>query len=158
MASFPNKTKLALALAAGFLVIQFFPGPAKSNPPTDSSRAFAAVMKPPQPVNDIINRACLDCHSNETKWPWYADVAPVSWPIRYHVIEGRKHLNFSEWLKPGETSFTSWSDLEDICKSVREKTMPLPYYDWMHPEAKLSAADREAVCTWVDTAIGGAGK
>jgi hypothetical protein len=152
------KKKLLLYSAALALLIQFFPAPAKSNPSTDPTRAFSAVMKPPQPVHDILNRACLDCHSNETKWPWYANVAPISWPVRDHVIEGRKHLNFSEWLKPGETTFTSWSDLEGICKSVRDNSMPLPYYDWMHPEAKLSAGDREAVCAWVDSAIGGAGK
>ena len=72
------------------------------------------------------------------------------------MIEGRKHVNFSEWLKPGESSFSSWSDLEDVCKVLREKSMPILGYDWLHGDAKLTAADRQAVCVWVDAAIGGA--
>jgi hypothetical protein len=115
-------------------------------------------MKPPQPVSAILDRACLDCHSNETKWPWYSNIAPVSWLVRSHVDEGRKHLNLSEWLKPDETAFSSWSDLEGVCTSVRDGNMPLPYYDWLHPEAKLSPADRQALCAWVNNAIANAGR
>ena len=152
------KKNIFLAIAALAILIQFFPAPAKSNPATDPARTFAAAMKPPRPVQEILTRACADCHSNETKWPWYADVAPVSWPVRNHVIDGRKHLNFSEWLKPGETTFTSWSDLEDVCKVLREKSMPLLGYDWLHSPAKLSEVDRQTVCAWVDATIGGAGK
>ncbi|MSV31536.1 MAG: cytochrome C [Bryobacterales bacterium] len=150
--------KKLLLLAAVAALIQFAPAPPKTNPQSDPARTFAAVMKPPAAVQNIFHRACFDCHSNETIWPWYASVAPVSWPVRKHVEDGRKHINFSEWLKPGETNFTAWSDLEDICKAVREKTMPLPYYDWLHPQAKLSAADRQTVCQWVDTAIAHQGK
>jgi len=140
------KKKIVLGLAAFGVLIQLLPAPAKTNPPTDPARTFAATMKPPAAVQNIFNRACRDCHSNETQWPWYANVAPVSWPVRNHVNEGRKHLNFSEWLN-------DWSTLEDICKSVRENTMPLPYYDWMHPEAKLTPAERASVCEWVDSKL-----
>jgi hypothetical protein len=150
------KKKLFLSLPVVAIVIQFLPAPAKSNPPVDPARTFKAVMKPPAEVDAIVQRACMDCHSNETKWPWYADVAPVSWPVRHHVEDGRRHLNFSEWLKPGEANFSDWNTLEDICATVRDKTMPLPRYDWMHPEAKLTDADRQAVCGWVDRAFSGA--
>ena len=150
--------KKLLLVAAVAALIQFVPAPPKTNSHSDPARAFATAMKPPAAVQNIFHRACFDCHSNETIWPWYASVAPVSWPVRKHVENGRKHINFSEWLKPGETSFSNWSDLEDICKAVREKTMPLPYYDWLHPHAKLSAADRQTVCQWVDTAIAHQGK
>ena len=145
--------KLLLLAAALAVIIQFIPAPPKTNPQSDPARAFSAVMKPPAAVQNIFHRACFDCHSNETIWPWYANIAPVSWPVRKHVEDGRKHINFSEWLKPGEPSFSNWSDLEAICKAVREKTMPLPYYDWLHPQAKLSAEDRQTVCQWVDAAI-----
>ena len=150
--------KKLLLLAAVAALIQFIPAPPKTNPQSDPARTFAAVMKPPAAVQNILQRACFGCHSNETIWPWYAHVAPVSWLVRKHVEDGRKHINFSEWLKPGETSFSNWSDLEDICKAVRDKTMPLPYYDWIHPQAKLSAADRQTVCRWVDAAITRQGK
>lgn len=149
------KKKILLALPALAILIQFVPAPAKTNPPVDPARTFAAVMKPPAEVQAVLQRACADCHSNETKWPWYADVAPFSWPVRKHVIDGRKHLNFSEWLKPGETVFSNWSDLEDIGKSVQDKSMPLFGYDWMHAEAKLTAAERELLVKWADSAIGG---
>ena len=151
------KKKLLLAAAAVFALIQFFPpAPDKTNPPIDPARTLASAMKPPQAVHRIFERACFDCHSNETKWPWYADVAPVSWIIRQHVIDGREHLNFSEWLKPGETKFTSWSDLEDICKAVQNNSMPLFGYDWVHSSAKLAPADRQAICAWVNSAIANA--
>jgi len=148
------KKKLLLALPVLLVAIQLIPAPAKTNPPSDPARSFAAIMKPPADVEAIIQRACHDCHSNETKWPWYADVAPVSWPVRYHVVDGRKHLNFSEWLKPGETSFTRWSDLEDLGKAVADKSMPFFGYDWMYPEAKLTPAERTRIVQWADSAIG----
>lgn len=148
------KKKLLLALPALLLVLQLLPARAKTNPPTDPARAFPAVMKPPADVEALLRRACYDCHSNDTRWPWYADFAPVSFPVRNHVIDGRKHLNFSEWLKPGETSFTRWSDLEDLGKAVADKSMPLFGYDWMHPEARLSQAERDRIAQWADSAIG----
>ncbi|MBI2685741.1 MAG: heme-binding domain-containing protein [Acidobacteria bacterium] len=151
------KRNLLLAVAAIFILLQYFPAtPAKSNPPTDPARTFAATMKPPEAVHAILRRACFDCHSHETVWPWYADVAPISWAVRNHVMDGRKHLNFSEWLKPGERVFSSWSDLEDVCKAVREKSMPLAGYDWVHGRAKLSNAERQAVCRWTDATIAAA--
>jgi len=150
------KKKSLLGMLASFVLIQFVPAPAKTNPPADPARSFTAAMKPSEGVQSILKRACYDCHSNETIWPWYAHVAPVSWIVRQHVDDGRRHLNFSEWLKPGETSFTSWSDLEGVCKVLREKSMPLPGYDWVHREAKVSHADEQAVCAWVDRAISGA--
>ena len=151
------KTRLLLGIAAAFILIQFFPAPpAKTNPVTDPARTFPAVMKPSPEVDGILRRACYDCHSNETVWPWYSDVAPVSWVIRNHVLDGRKHLNFSEWLKPGETSFTQWSDVEDMCKSVRERTMPIAGYDWTHGGAKLSGTDRQTVCRWTEAALAAA--
>ena len=148
------RKKLALLALTAFLAIQLVPAPAADNPPSDPNRAFHTVMQPPPDVHAILRRACYDCHSNETKWPWYAYVAPVSWPVRDHVLKGRKHLNFSEWLKPGEKQFTSWSDLEEIAQSVADQSMPLPGYDLMHPEAKLTPAERETVSRWADAAIG----
>jgi hypothetical protein len=148
------KKKILLTIPLLAIALQFVPAPAKTNPPADPARSFDTVMKPPPEVRDILRRACYDCHSNETKWPWYADIAPVSWPVRKHVVDGRRHLNFSQWLKAGETKYTAWSDFEEIGISVLDKSMPIPGYDLMHPEAKLTQAERELVAKWVDTAIG----
>lgn len=147
------KKKFLLALPLLAIALQFVPAPAKTNPPVDPARSFDTVMKPPPEVRDILHRACYDCHSNETKWPWYADIAPVSWPVRKHVVDGRRHLNFSQWLKAGETKYSDWSDFEEIGISVLDKSMPIPGYDLMHPEAKLTQAERELIAKWVDTAI-----
>lgn len=148
------KKKLALAVLLIGLALQLVPAPAAENPPSDPSRSFSAVMHPPAEVESILRRACYDCHSNETKWPWYSYVAPVSWSVREHVVKGRKNINFSEWLKPGQVKFTAWSDLEEIAQSISDETMPIKGYDVMHPEAKLTAAERELVAKWADNAIG----
>jgi hypothetical protein len=148
------KKKFLLTLPLLAIALQFVPAPAKTNPPVDPARSFDTVMKPPPEVRDILRRACYDCHSDETKWPWYADIAPVSWPVRKHVVDGRRHLNFSQWLKPGETKYSSWSEFEEIGISVLDKRMPIPGYDLMHPEAKLTQAERETIAKWVDGAIG----
>lgn len=147
------KKKILPAAAVVALVIQFLPAPAKTNPPSDPARSFAAVMHPPQAVLQLLEKACYDCHSHATRWPWYADIAPMSWPVRKHVTDGRKQLNFSEWLQPGETQFSDWNGLESVCTTVRQKEMPLPGYDWMHAEAKLTDIDRQTICTWVDGAL-----
>ena len=149
------RKKILIVIPVLAILIQLFPAPAKTNPPIDPSRGFSSVMKPPPEVQALLKRACYDCHSNETNWPWYANIAPVSWPVRQHVVDGRKHINFSEWLRPGETTFTRWSELEEIAQAVMDQSMPIPGYDLMHPEAKLTTAEREAIAKWADGAIGG---
>ncbi len=86
----------ALALAALFVVIQFL-GPQKCNPPVDAARTIQANTQITPEMAAIIERACGDCHSHQTQWPWYSHVEPVSWFLVDHVNDGRKHLNFSEW-------------------------------------------------------------
>jgi mono/diheme cytochrome c family protein len=95
---------------------------------------------------DIARRACYDCHSNETVWPWYAYVAPVSWRVAEHVEEGREHLNFSEWDKPQD-------DAEEIVEVLEEGEMPLPDYLRMHPEARLTDEELEAFIEGVEATL-----
>ncbi|MBM3214031.1 cytochrome C [Candidatus Poribacteria bacterium] len=120
--------------------------PLKTNPPTDPSRTLQAQMTVPPNVTAILDRACRDCHSNDTKWPWYADVAPVMWSVRNHVNFGRKHLNMSDWAQYSQEDAAGL--LDEICEEVREHKMPLPAYLPMHPQAKLSQADIDALCEW----------
>lgn len=129
-----------------FLAIQLVPLD-RSNPPVE------ADLDAPADVKAVLKRACYDCHSNETAWPWYARVAPVSWLVAKDVREGRKHLNISEWGKMSErkqagAARAMWRELE-------EGRMPLPVYLPMHPEAKLSEADRAAVRAWAASLNGG---
>ena len=99
-------------------------------------------------VGAIIQRACKDCHSNETTWPWYSHVAPVSWAIANDVKKGREKLNFSDWSshKP------SPNQLEEICDAATNGSMPPRGYRLLHPEATLRKHDVDVLCDWADTA------
>ena len=93
-----------------------------------------------------MHRACFDCHSNATVWPWYSHVAPVSWLLADDVKKGRKEVNFSEW--GGYTQKRKLRKLKEICDQVKEGDMPLKKYVPLHPASKLSDADRAAICDW----------
>ena len=101
----------ALALTA--LCIQFI-RPARTNPPTDSSRTVFALMTVPSRTAAVLERACRDCHSNDTRWPWYSHVAPVSWFVIDHVNHGRSHFNYSDWAQ--YKSADAKKLIEDSCK------------------------------------------
>src|SRR5882724_7218034 len=87
---------LVIVLACLFLVAQFI-RPAKTNPPIDQMLALESRTGVTPQVTAILNRSCTDCHSNKTRWPWYANVAPVSWLVIDDVNEARQDMNFSEW-------------------------------------------------------------
>lgn len=134
--------------AAALLVAQFV-GPKRTNPASDPAQNLARRAPVPADVDAILTRSCRNCHSNETNWPWYSYVAPVSWSVIGHVNEGREHLNFSEWTHTPEEG----ADLLDsVCSQVRRKRMPLPSYTWVHRDAMLSDADRKLLCRWTSDA------
>ena len=123
-----------------------FVRPARTNPPTDPTATLPARVHVPTDVGAILGRACRDCHSNETKWPWYSNVAPVSWFVIDHVNHGRSHFNYSEWAKysPADASAL----LKNACELTRKGAMPMNSYLWMHGGARVSAADVDALCGW----------
>ncbi|MGB8361494.1 MAG: heme-binding domain-containing protein [Acidimicrobiia bacterium] len=88
-------------------------------------------------TRDLAVRACFDCHSNETTWPWYSNIAPLSWLIQRDVDEGREHVNFSEWNRRQRSG--------ESAETVREGEMPPPYYTVTHPNARLSDSEMEAL-------------
>ena len=94
----------------------------------------------------VLVRACGNCHSNHTEWPWYSHVAPVSWWIAQHVREGREKLNFSGWEKYSE--WQKRDKLESLCGLISTGKMPPWPYATMHAEAKLTEGDKKAVCAW----------
>ena len=115
-------------IVIALIAIQFVPVE-RTNPPVVDEIDWDS----PQ-TREIAQRACFDCHSNETVWPWYSYVAPISWRIAGHVDHGREHLNFSEWNRPNE-------DLDEIKEVMEEGEMPLWDYLIMHSEAKLTEAE-----------------
>jgi hypothetical protein len=130
-------------LAAALIVAQFIQ-PERTNPPVDPSASFEAVAKPPREVATAIGRACRDCHSNETSWPWYSRVAPVSWLVASDVKEGRAKLNFSQWNIYGQEM--TRIKLGEICEEVKKGDMPPVYYLPMHPQSKVTQAEVSAIC------------
>src|SRR5215510_1546244 len=138
---------IAIILFVVFVGIQFV-RPALTNPPVDESQTILARAKVPPDVAAILDRSCRDCHSNKTVWPWYTNVAPVSWWLKNHVDHGRKDLNLSEWGKlPADRQDRK---LRQICDEVQDGNMPLASYLPMHPAAKLSDQDKKILCDWTD--------
>jgi hypothetical protein len=133
--------------AAGLLLLltlagmQFVPVE-QTNPPVLSD-LFA-----PADVAEILRRACYDCHSHETRWPWYSRVAPISWWVVSHVEDGRDDLNFSEW--PVFDFEAQAHAMDDIWQQVSKGEMPLRNYTFVHRDAILSEADRARLLDWAD--------
>ncbi len=123
----------------GFALIQFIPTD-KTNRPVDRKVNFIDVKKTPPKVSELMKGACYDCHSNETVYPKYAYVAPVSWSVKSHVNEGREHLNFSVWETYNDDLKKSM--LEKSVQTLQNKTMPMPGYIVYHDKANLSDAER----------------
>lgn len=138
----------ALPLLAFFVAIQFV-RPERTNPPVVPGHTLDASARVPPEVQAALRRACMDCHSNETRWPWYSHVAPVSWFLVNHVNHGRRHLNFSEWDRP-RTGEQPADRLGRICKEVRSGAMPLGSYLLLHRDARLSLEETQAICAWAE--------
>src|SRR5579864_5831856 len=116
------------------VVIQFIPfGHTHLNPPPIREPAWNSPA-----ARALIHRACFDCHSNETVWPWYSNVAPMSWLLERDVNGGRSHLNFTEWNLPQKHA-------KDVANEVKQGDMPPWFYLPMHPAAKLSDAEKQAL-------------
>lgn len=130
-----------LFLMVALVLIQFVPVD-RSNPPVTGE------VEAPDPVMETLRSACYDCHSNETRWPWYSRVAPVSWRIANHVREGRDHLNFSEWQ--GLSAEDRDHAMEEIWEEVERGSMPLSVYLSMHPEGVLTDHQTDALRRWTE--------
>jgi hypothetical protein len=134
---------VSAAIIVGIVVIQFV-GPARSNPSAPESQSVGMHLQVTPQAKSILERSCTDCHSNNTRWPWYSRVAPVSWFVIDHVNHGRTHLNFSEWGL--YTAKEQDELLHSICKEVKYGTMPLQSYLRLHTDAKLNASDVKILC------------
>ncbi len=130
----------AIVLAiGGFLAIQLIPV-SKTNPPVVNEPAWDS----PQ-TRQLVKRACFDCHSNETNWPWYSNVAPVSWVVVHHVNEGRRKVNFSNW---------SPAQKREVIETVLEGEMPPLYYRLTNPQARLTPAETDALVKGLQATFG----
>ena len=133
----------ALAVVVAFAAAQFI-RPKRANPVIDPNRTIQAYLGEPNALTAILDRSCRDCHSNSTVWPWYTQVAPVSWIMARSVAEGREAVNFSEWA--GYRPDAHRALLAASCKDVSIGKMPGPW-TLLHPETRLSVQDVETICT-----------
>lgn len=140
-----NLKWLFLGLMFVFAALQFVQ-PAHTNPPVKTD--FLATLKPPAKIADMFHAACYDCHSDETRWPWYSHVAPMSWQIVRDVNEGRAAMNLSEW--PADNAKSQWKRLEDMSELIGDSEMPLKKYTLIHADARLTPDQREALTQWLD--------
>jgi hypothetical protein len=133
---------LAVAFAASQLI-----RPERTNPPTDASHSIEASAHMSKAFVAILNRACNDCHSNQTVWSRFTNVAPLSWLVAYGVSEGRKAVNFSQWNT--YTPAHQRELLAQACQDVTSGKMPGSPYTMLRPEAQLSAHDVDTICAAV---------
>ena len=134
----------SLVVAAMLVAAQFVPAK-RTTPPAQGS------LVAPLSIVATLRRACYDCHSNETQWPWYSRVAPVSWLIVRDVNLGRKEINFSEW--GSYYPRTRRRKLEWMGRALHEEEMPPWSYRLMHPSARLTEADRAGLLRWIESAL-----
>jgi len=142
--------KIILGLIVALVLIQFIRID-QTNPPVDKSKDFITLTQPSEEVKGILVTSCYDCHSNETQYPWYTNVAPLSWWLKHHINEGREHLNFSEWATYAEKR--QQHKLDECMEEVHEGEMPLSSYTIMHKDAALSPAQKEVLNAWIATLI-----
>ncbi|MDR1877502.1 MAG: heme-binding domain-containing protein [Flavobacteriaceae bacterium] len=121
----------------------------KTNPPVDAEQDYVTMTHAPVEVKNILKRACYDCHSNEVKYPWYTNIAPVSWYIKEHINQGKEYLNFSEFGKYNK--YQKEHVITGLFHVIEKRTMPLDSYVWLHEEAALSAEDNKILLEWFET-------
>jgi hypothetical protein len=133
-----------IVLIAVFCIAQFF-NPPRTNPPVIND--FIAATAPPPEIGKLFQASCYDCHSHETKWPWYSRITPVSWLVANDVEAGRGRLDLSDW----PTNSTRAAKKMDIMsEDISEKDMPLPKYLRIHHDARLTDAQRKQMSDWLD--------
>ncbi len=141
-----------LVLLVAFIILQFF-GIDTTNPTVIASEDFIHITQPDDDIKNMLKRACYDCHSNQTVYPWYAHITPVSWWIGHHIEEGREHLNFSKW---GTFSKEKKNHkLHECEEEVEEGNMPLDSYTWTHGGADLSKAQKKKLAEWFEGQMNG---
>lgn len=143
-----NKGRIIwFTLIALVIIIQFIPS---GRPRTIEANPDDLLVNNPMPdsVTRLLKAACYDCHSNQSRYPWYAYVAPVSWLVSRDVRIGREQFNFSHWET--YSKMDQAKILGEMADEIESGTMPMPIYVLMHPDAKLSAAERDKLIWWTD--------
>ena len=140
--------KILLTLLGLFIIAQFF-GPEKNDGDIATIETFMNETKPPENVKVVLKEACIDCHSDHTRYPWYNNITPVNYWLADHVKHGKGHFNVSEWAEYSVKKKDH--KLDELIEMVERKDMPLPSYTWTHSEAKLTDAQIKELLEWAQS-------
>jgi hypothetical protein len=144
----------AIGIFAIFAVLQVVPSPVPQPKPKRPRWTIQSELPVSQSVEGMLKRSCLDCHSDTTRMPWYAHIAPISWLIQQDVHNARKAVDFSEWTERyGEKPGRAMGSLMAACAGVQSGRMPPAPYLFMHPDARLTAEERQTFCEWTTAAV-----
>lgn len=141
--------KIGIALLVVLIGLQFFQ-PEKNIAEGDYVATFEQETKPNPEIQKILETTCYDCHSANTKYPWYSNIAPISYWMNGHIEEGKEHLDFSAW--PELSAKKKDHKLEEFIEYVENGEMPLEEYTWTHEDARLTPEQREALMDWATEA------
>jgi hypothetical protein len=137
--------KVMVGLLVLLIIIQFF-HPAKNISSASFPNHIASMYPVPADVNTIFKKACYDCHSNNTRYPWYNNIQPVAWWLHDHIDEGKKGLNFDEFTTYRISK--QYHRMQDIIDQVKDDEMPLSSYTLIHTDAKLSKQEKSSLIAW----------
>ncbi len=137
-------------LLIGFIAIQFF-RPAKNIADGDQPNAIAKAFNVPADVKIILDKACMDCHSNNSRYPWYYNIQPVAWWMANHVNDAKKDLNFDEYTN--KRLRFQYRKMEEVIELVKEGEMPLDSYTWTHKDAVLTDLEKNKLFDWANSII-----
>ena len=142
--------KIGLVLLLALVVIQFI-HPKRNKSEAQQPNYIGNKFTVPDNVEIILAKACNDCHSNNTEYPWYARVQPVHWWLNNHIIDGKKHLNFDEYTH--KSLRYQYHKMEETIEMVKENEMPLNSYTWIHKNAKLSDTEKSLLLSWAQSVM-----
>ena len=140
--------KILLAIFIGFIAIQFAQ-PARNTNGQVLATDITKVVFVPDSVHTILKRACYDCHSNNTHYPFYAYIQPFGWLLNRHIQDGKKQLNFSEFNSMPKRRQAS--KLKSIASQIKDEAMPLPQYTLLHKNAILNKTEKDLIINWANT-------
>jgi len=142
--------KILLVLLAALIVIQFI-HPKKNKSEGPQPNYIGNIFNIPEDVKAILAKACNDCHSNNTRYPWYANLQPVHWWLRNHIKEGKKKINYDEFThRPLRYQYHK---MEETIELVKEGEMPLNSYTWTHKDAKLTDEEKSKLTGWAQSVM-----
>ncbi|MFM2139295.1 MAG: hypothetical protein RJA57_1602 [Bacteroidota bacterium] len=142
--------KILYALLAAFVVIQFI-HPKRNRSEGPQTHYIGTRYNVPEPVKHLLDKACVDCHSNNTRYPWYAKLQPVHWWLNKHIKEGKEELNFDEYTH--RSLRYQYHKMEETIEMVKEGEMPLKSYTWIHRDARLTDQEKALITGWAQSVM-----